>query len=187
MSLSVRKPNEDDLREAASELRSGSASAFQYLYKLYSQNVYRFCFRMIGDSVIAQDAFQETFMKVYEHHTEFKGDNFAAWLFTIARRVCLNHLRSKKDYVIFDEEEHGSITINPVSDIGMQLCVNNALMLLPLQLREAAILREYEGYSYREIATIVGIDISLAKVRVHRARLLLRKLLAPVMQEWYES
>lgn len=187
MSLSVRKPNEDDLREAADELRSGSAVAFQFLYKEYSQSVYRFCFRMVGDSVAAQDAFQETFMKVYEHHQEFRGNNFAAWLFTIARRVCLNHLRAKKDHAIFDEEEHGSNSLLPVNDIGMQLCVNNALMLLPLQLREAAILREYEGYSYQEIALIVGIDISLAKVRVHRARLLLRKLLAPVMQEWYES
>lgn len=187
MSLSIRKPNEDELRAAADELRSGSAVAFQILYKQYSQSVYRFCLRMLGDSAGAQDAFQETFMKVYEHHTEFRGDHFPAWLFTIARRVCLNHIRSVKDHDIFDEEAHGSVSSNNSRDVGMQICVHNALMHLPLQLREAAILREYEGYSYQEIAEIVGIDISLAKVRVHRARLLLRKLLAPVMQEWYES
>jgi RNA polymerase sigma-70 factor (ECF subfamily) len=187
MSLSVRKPNEDELRAAADDLRSGSAAAFQVLYKQYSHSVYRFCLRMLGDSAIAQDAFQETFMKVYEHHAEFRGDHFPSWLFTIARRVCLNHLRSVKDHDIFDEEAHSSAPIQSTSDVGIQMYVHNALINLPLQLREAVILREYEGYSYQEIATIVGIDISLAKVRVHRARLILRKLLAPVMQEWYES
>ncbi len=187
MSLSVRKPNEDELRAAADELRSGSTAAFQILYKQYSPSVYRFCLRMLGDSAAAQDAFQETFMKVFEHHSEFRGDHFPAWLFTIARRVCLNHLRSMKEHDMFDEEAHSSAPMITSTDVGMQMCVNNALMHLPLQLREAAILREYEGYSYQEIASIVGIDISLAKVRVHRARLLLRKLLAPVMQEWYES
>jgi RNA polymerase sigma-70 factor (ECF subfamily) len=53
-------------------------------------------------------------------------------------------------------------------------------------LKEALILREYEGYSYQEIADIIGSDLSLAKVRVHRARLLLRKILAPVMEEQYD-
>ncbi|HCN05844.1 MAG TPA: RNA polymerase subunit sigma, partial [Bacteroidetes bacterium] len=47
--------------------------------------------------------------------------------------------------------------------------------------REALVLREYEGHSYQEIAALVGIDLSLAKVRVYRARLLMRKLLAGVV------
>jgi RNA polymerase sigma-70 factor (ECF subfamily) len=59
-------------------------------------------------------------------------------------------------------------------------------MNLPVSLREAIILREYQECSYQEIAEIVGIDLSLAKVRVHRARLILRKTLEPIAKEIYE-
>ena len=187
MSLAPRKPSEEELLEATRGFRSGSSTAFQVLYRYHSQSVYRFCLRMVGDQNSAQDAFQETFIKVFEHHAEFRGDHFPAWLFMIARRVCLNHLRSLKKHDEYDEELHGE-TIQPrETDVGMKNCIEKALMMLPVQLREAAILREYEGYSYQEIASIVGIDLSLAKVRVHRARLLLKKILAPVVHEWYES
>jgi RNA polymerase sigma-70 factor (ECF subfamily) len=54
-------------------------------------------------------------------------------------------------------------------------------------LKEALLLREYEGYSYQEIAEILGIDLSLAKVRVHRARVQLRKILTPIVKEINES
>ncbi|MBK9246844.1 MAG: RNA polymerase sigma factor [Ignavibacteria bacterium] len=187
MSTAPRKPSEEELQDATQGFRNGSSSAFQMLYRYHSQSVYRFCLRMVGEQNTAQDAFQETFIKVFEHRSEFRGDHFPAWLFIIARRVCLNHLRSQKKHDEFDEEIHGEVTYMRESDFGMKMCVEKALLMLPVQLREAAILREYEGYSYQEIASIVGIDLSLAKVRVHRARLLLKKILAPVVQEWYES
>jgi RNA polymerase sigma-70 factor (ECF subfamily) len=55
--------------------------------------------------------------------------------------------------------------------------------MLPLSLREAIILRDIEGHSYADIADIVGIDLSLAKVRVFRARLILRRILSPIVTE----
>ena len=61
------------------------------------------------------------------------------------------------------------------------------MLFRSLALREALILREYEECSYQEIAEILSIDLSLAKVRVHRARLLLKKLLKPIEKEYYES
>ncbi|MES2767047.1 MAG: RNA polymerase sigma factor [Bacteroidota bacterium] len=178
--------DDDELKRAAEGLRAGSAEAFHLLYGKYQQSVYRFCLRMIGDEAAAKDAFQETFLKVYEHRAEFKGNNFSAWLFTISRHVCLNSLRSLKRFDTFSEEIHTE-EIAERGDLGMQMYIQRALALLPIPLREAIILREYEGYSYQEIADIVGVDLSLAKVRVHRARIILRRLLAPLVKENNES
>ena len=69
----------------------------------------------------------------------------------------------------------------------MKEAVSDAIALLPVSLREALILREYEEYSYQEIAEILNIYISLAKVRIFRARGILRKILTPIHKEIYES
>jgi RNA polymerase sigma-70 factor (ECF subfamily) len=168
------------------ELRRGSAEAFKILYKKYNRKVYRFCLRMLGDSMLADDAFQETFIKVYEHRKDFRGKNFSAWLFTIARRTCLNIIRTRKDHESFDEFFYKPAKQRQ-SDVGMKDVIDEAIATLPVPLREALILREYEECTYQEIADISGIQLSLAKVRVHRAREILRKLLAPIKQELHES
>jgi RNA polymerase sigma-70 factor, ECF subfamily len=179
---------EDEIEQAAKDLRKGSAEAFHMLYKRYKQKVYRFCLRMLGDEDSANDAFQETFIKVFEHSRDFRGSNFAAWLFTIARHTCLNVIRTKKENEIFNEDYHFDFNQSERNeDLGIKDVIQRAISILPVPLREALILREYEEYSYQEIAEILAIDLSLAKVRVHRARIILRKLLTPLKQELYES
>ena len=179
-------PDEEDLSTTAEAFRKGSAEAFHILYRKYHQKVYRFCLRMLGEEPLAKDAFQDTFIRVYENRKSFHGSNFAAWLFTIARHTCLNFIRARKDYDKLDEEVHGSVQYIR-SDVGLQNSISKAISMLPLALREALVLREYEEYSYQEIADILSIDLSLAKVRVHRGRLLLRKMLEPVVKELNES
>ena len=178
--------NPEELREAMEDLRRGSAEAFKLLYSKYNRKVYRFCLRMMGDDVLAEDAFQETFIKVFEHRREFQGKNFAALLFTIARRTCLNIIRTKKDMDSFDEFFYEPPRENR-TDVAMKEVIEQAIGTLPVPLREAFLLREYEECSYKEIADILDIQLSLAKVRVHRAREILRKLLAPIKQELHES
>jgi RNA polymerase sigma-70 factor, ECF subfamily len=182
----LKNMNEIDEAKVTEDLRKGSAEAFQILYRKYHNKVYRFCLRMLGTEAAAKDAFQETFIKVYDHRHEFRGDNFGAWLFTIARRVCLNALRTKKEFESFEEVFY-NVGYENHSDVGVRDQINKAIALLPVQLREAFILRDYNECSYQEIAGILGIDLSLAKVRVHRARMFLRKILNPVHKELYES
>jgi RNA polymerase sigma-70 factor (ECF subfamily) len=183
-----KRTNIDDseLKQAGEELKRGSAEAFHLLYKQYNQKVYRFCLRMLGDEDTAKDAFQEIFIKVYEHRTDFRGENFAAWLFTISRHTCYNAIRMAKDHEQLEEAEHISAKEN-LSDVGLKDVIQKTLDTLPLQLREALILREYEDLSYQQIAEVLGIEISLAKIRVFRAREIMRKLLTPLKQELYES
>jgi RNA polymerase sigma-70 factor, ECF subfamily len=173
-------------RQAWENLRKGSAEAFQILYKKYNQRIYRFCLKMLGDTFTAQDAFQETFISVYEHRRDFRGKNFAAWIYQISRRTCLNIIRSKREHESYNEELHSNEQ-HSSTDVGLKSHIDYALSQLPLGMREAFILREYEDSSYQDIAEILSIDLSLAKVRVHRARLILKKVLQPLVKEYYES
>lgn len=178
------RKNSIELRQAAEDLRRGSAEAFHLLYQEYSQQIYRFCLRMLGKKEYAQDAFQETFIKVFENRTTFRGDNFSAWLYTIARHVCLNMIRLDRNFEKLPDNTLSFAYIN-ISDVGLNNFVQKAILQLPISFREALILREYGENSYEEIAEILGIGVSLAKIRVHRARILLKKLLEPIAKEYY--
>lgn len=163
--------------------RGGDRQAFRALYDRYEQQIYRFCRHMVSDDDLAGDAFQETFIRAYENRTSLRTTNIQSWLYAIARRVCLNLLRSKrKGHEAFDETYHGEQE-EAKSDILLREHLDRALAKLPITLKEALILRDVEGHSYREIADIVGIDLSLAKVRVYRARLHMRRLLSTVVPE----
>ena len=183
-----KRTNIDDteIKLAGEELKRGSAEAFHLLYNQYNQKVYRFCLRMLGNEDAAKDAFQDIFIKVYEHRTDFRGENFAAWLFTISRHTCYNMIRMSKDHDQLEEAHHLSAKESQ-SDVGLQDCIQKALDTLPIALKEAIVLREYQDLSYQEIAEVMGIEVSLAKVRVFRAREIMRKILTPIKQELYES
>ena len=180
------KYNEKQIKKAVSNLKEGSAEAFHILYTKYHNKIYRYCLRMLGDEAQAKDAFQETFIRVYENRDKFQGKNFSAWLFTIARHTCLNVLRAKRPHDTFDETFHAKEENKPV-DVGLKKQIEQAVTMLPEDLREAFVLREYNEYSYKEIAEILDIELSLAKVRVYRARVILRKLLKPIRKEIHES
>lgn len=174
----------DELRKAAEGFKRGSAEAFHILYNEYNQKIYRFCLRMLGSPELAKDAFQDTFIKVFENRMTLRGQNFSAWLFKIARNVCLNAIRKNK---YFEDVPTNSLSYSYVnnSDFSLNEFVQKAVLLLPVSFREALLLREYEEHTYEEIAEILGISVVLAKVRVHRARLLLKRLLEPIAKEYY--
>jgi RNA polymerase sigma-70 factor (ECF subfamily) len=174
-----------ELNEIAENLRKGSAEAFQILYHKYHNKVYRYCLRMLGSEALAKDAFQETFAKVYEKRESFNGNNFAGWLFTIARNTCYNSMRTNKVHSEFDESFYSQKSNNSV-DYGLRKALEQAINSLPASLKEAFILREYDDFAYNEIATMLNIDLSLAKIRVFRARKQLRLILEPIMKELNE-
>ncbi len=178
--------SDEELKSAATDMKEGSVQAFRVLYNAYGQKVYRYCLRLLGDVELANDAFQETFLKVYENRDYFKGDNFAAWLFTIARNTCISQIRTRKDFEQIAEGQLSSESI-VTEDFGLKNEIKNAINKLPLLLKEAIVLREYQDCTYQEIAEILQIDVSLAKVRVYRARIILKKLLKPIVRELNES
>jgi RNA polymerase sigma-70 factor (ECF subfamily) len=186
MEINKKHINPERIREAAIEFSKGSTVAFSFLYSIFNRPIYRFCKRILSDEQTAKDAFQETFVRIYEHRASFNGNNFESWLFTTARNTCINYIRKRKRLISLGEQDYG-YTPSKYMKIGIREHIDEMLSRLPLSLKEAIVLRDMQDMTYKDISEVLGIDLSLAKVRVHRARLKLKELLEPLMRELYES
>lgn len=186
MEINKKHINPERIREAAIEFSKGSTVAFSFLYSIFNRPIYRFCKRILSDEQTAKDAFQETFVRIYEHRASFNGNNFESWLFTTARNTCINYIRKRKRLISLGEQDYG-YTPSKYMKIGIREHIDEMLSKLPLSLKEAIVLRDMQDMTYKDISEVLGIDLSLAKVRVHRARLKLKELLEPLMRELYES
>ncbi|HET6510881.1 MAG TPA: sigma-70 family RNA polymerase sigma factor [Candidatus Kapabacteria bacterium] len=171
--------------------QAGDERAYAELYVRRKSEVYTFCLRMLGgDADAASDAFQEVFIKVYEKGDTFRdGTNVMGWLYMIARNTCLNVYRAKKPNDTL--ENHQSLmssdrTLAP--EFGQEQSflrdmLEKAIASLPEEFREPFILREFDGFSYSEIAEMTGTTLAITKVRIHRAKQKMREILRPYLHE----
>ncbi len=171
------------LKEDIHLLQQGDMDAMERIYKKFQQSVYSFCIRMMGNQYEAKDAIQEVFLRVIEYRESAPVEHFPAWLFKVTRTVCLNLLRKRRAHEEYNDEIYTVSTFGKERDFSLIEVIEQALQQLPPSLREIVILREYDGYSYQEISALLDIELSLVKVRIHRARLSLRKILEPIAGE----
>jgi RNA polymerase sigma-70 factor (ECF subfamily) len=170
---------------------TGDERAFAELYTRYKGEIYTFCLRMLGgNSAEAGDAFQETFIKVYEKRDTFRyGENVRGWLYMIARNVALNVYRSKPPEETIEYHQNLHQTDRRLSpefsgeQNSLREALEEAIAKLPMEFREPFILREFDGLGYQEISDITATSISVTKVRIHRAKQRLRKMLAPIITD----
>jgi RNA polymerase sigma-70 factor (ECF subfamily) len=187
---SLNEMSDEELFTKIREERS--ESAFNALYKRYDKRLYAYCLRATGSHDAAKDAFQAVMSVVFEKRESFTGGNYAAWLFTIARHHVMKvSKRQQRDLTQNKPIEHdgedtlpeSSSSVNEHHDFLLQQALDRAIAQLPEDLREAFELKQYDGLQHEEIAQTLGITVSLAKVRVFRAKQLLRQLLAPFIKE----
>jgi len=132
----------------------------------------------------AQDMVQEAYLRAFKFLDTFQGVDARAWLLTIVRNVCytwLQKTRAQEKTTIFDEEIHSgdSDSLNPATlalQSADQDLIRYALDQLPTEFREVVVLRELEGFSYREIAEIANIPTGTVMSRLARARDRLKQL-----------
>ena len=175
---SVERTDDELMRRVA----RGDDAAFRALYGRYRKQLFLYCYRMLNDREAAKDALQEVFVKVHENVAKYKpGTNFAGWVHTIARNLCLNMQRSRRDQVDFDETALYGVDDRQTEDhdVFLREKLAEEVAALPEIYREAVILREYEGYSYKEIATITDQPMSTVKFRIFKGREMLRLRLGP--------
>jgi RNA polymerase sigma-70 factor (ECF subfamily) len=135
----------------------------------------------------AQDVTQEACMRAFRFFDGYHGGNMRAWLLTIVRNTCytwLHQNRTAQPAVEFDEEIH-SAEISGSADPEIQALASaaketlrRALEDLPDVYREALVLRELEGMSYREIADIMSVSMGTVMSRIARGRTRLRESLS---------
>jgi RNA polymerase sigma factor (sigma-70 family) len=167
------------VRENASE------QAFRTLYRRYDKRLFAYCLRAMQTREAAEDVFQSVMTLVFEKRQSFSGGSFAAWLFTIARNQTLNHKQKQRittdiDDIAYSMSDEGDRT---GEDVLLSDALKQAIATLPEDYREALELKHFDGFAYEEIAQMLNISLSLAKVRVFRAKKMLQESLAPYLRE----
>jgi RNA polymerase sigma factor (sigma-70 family) len=133
----------------------------------------------------AEDMVQEAYLRAFKFFNDFHGVDSRAWLLTIVRNTCYTWLQQNRTHettMTFDEEIHSADcdTSNPATLVlqsADQQILRQALDELPVEFREVVVLRDLEGFSYKEIADIANIPAGTVMSRLSRARERLKQLL----------
>lgn len=154
--------------------KSTAEGAFAEFYSRYSQYVWAFCLKIIGNTDEASDVFQDSFTKFYNIASEGRiTSNPKAYLLSIVRTTCFNYKRDHKKFVIIDDLNAIPDTFstqNTYLDNEQSEIIKQAIDALPQDQKEVMVLRLYQGCSYSEIADIIGEPLSIVKNRLYRAR-----------------
>ncbi|MGI6620694.1 MAG: sigma-70 family RNA polymerase sigma factor [Bacillota bacterium] len=183
--------NEEALVERASR---GDLSAFEALVRAYETKLYNVALRMVSDSEDAMDIVQEVFLKAYQALPGFRGDSkFSTWIYRICMNASLDHLRRRKKAQVYsldapvefsDSEVQRQVEdpVDSTEDLVEAKFLGEKLFAILDDLephyRAVLILCDVQGYSYQEIAEILDTSLGTVKSRIHRARNILRKLIA---------
>jgi RNA polymerase sigma-70 factor (ECF subfamily) len=153
---------------------------------------------MLQNEADAEDAAQEAFLKAFRNLDKFRGEaKFSTWLISITLNEARSRLRHKKTAKTdsLDELNEGGhvspallrdwreIPSEAVERQEVRLLLQNAITDLPPIYREVFVLRDMEDLSVNQSAEALGISVAAAKVRLHRARLMLQKRLAPELKQ----
>ena len=177
-------------------LQANEDAAYDELVRTYNASIFHVAYRMLGESADAADVVQEIFLKVFRNISGFKGQSaLRTWVFRIAFSEILNRLRwwkrrRRSSTVSLDDDPNGHgyhvSDSKPTPEQILQskeqdLAIQQALGSLSSDHRSIIVLRDIEGFSYGEIADVLGISIGTVKSRIARARGDLRKSLMPYL------
>ena len=166
----------------------GDQAAFGEIYKRFGGMVYTLCFRMSGGRAEAEDLSQEIFLRIHRHLGRFNGrSSLKTWVYRITLNYCRSKLGRKRyrEAPLAEEVEEGGVVLADerrdaldhalARDAARSLA--QALPSVKAKYREAVILRDLEGLSYEEIATVLGTRIGTVRSRISRGREQLRRVL----------
>lgn len=158
---------------------------FSKLYRTYARDVHRFVLFLSGDPALADDIVSETFIRVWKARARVDLTTVKAYLLTIARNLYLQHRRHAQRTAELDEQMADSRPgPHQRADARDELrAVMASLQHLPEVDRAALLMRTDGVMSYDDIARALGITVSAAKVKVHRARQKLAVARRPPMPE----
>jgi RNA polymerase sigma-70 factor, ECF subfamily len=191
---------DDPDRDFVQRARSGDYAAFESLVAKYQQRVYRLGMRIVRQSQDAEEVVQQTFLSMIEHLDGFRQESgFATWLMRIATNHALALVRrrvSHRTVSLADSSEDNQSVPRPefvaewrqppeeiAADREMRQLVTRVLDNIDLKYSLVFVLRDLEGFSTEETADILHISENNVKVRLLRARLMLRERLTRLFGE----
>ena len=163
--------------------RSGDQSAISKLIERHKRRVRDYIYMMVKDNDVADDIFQETFIKVIRVIDEGRyTDNgkFLSWVLRIAHNQVIDHFRAQKQngYNVLGSLRFAEKTIeDELISSQIESDVRNLIELLPEEQREVVMMRYYSGMSFKEIAEQTGVSINTALGRMRYALINLRRMI----------
>ncbi|MEW6411041.1 MAG: sigma-70 family RNA polymerase sigma factor [Candidatus Zixiibacteriota bacterium] len=192
-------------KELVAKAQAGDFQAFEALINANKGKIYALALKMTANPQDAEDIVQETLIKAIDNIEQFRGESsFGTWLYSIALNQSRAHLAKQKqtdlkpieDYLptrSADEmHNHGGHKLfdwrdphKVLEDDELRKMIDEAIAALPVQYREAFLLRYYEELSIKEIAKIINESVASTKSRVLRARLAVRDQLSRTLEARY--
>jgi len=183
MGTTMKNDQQPDEEAIIRQCLDGDKDSYSVLVDRYKAMAYNVTYRMVGDEDTAKDLAQESFIAAYAGLDRFRfGSKFSSWLYSIILNKCRDHLRLVKDTVSTDDlaevmPDKGISPEQAASAHQSSDVLQRALDALPPEYREVLILKHIEELDYQEIAAITGAGIPALKVRAHRGREMLKKIL----------
>jgi RNA polymerase sigma-70 factor (ECF subfamily) len=163
--------------------KEGDLMAYRLLYERYEQPFLRTATRMLGRQQEAEDAVQDTFLKLHRGIQHYKsGSRFSTYFFRILINSCYDILR-KRGPEQDGEFDPGGISYHPPYETGLRTSIEDAISSLPERMRTCFNLFAVEELRMDEIAMILQINIGTVKASIHRARMKLRSWLSDSLKE----
>ena len=182
----LKKLSDDRLVSAFSD---GNNQAFDILLERHKDRVFNYIYNMVKDTDLANDIFQETFVKAITtiKQGRYNADGkFASWISRIAHNAVIDHFRQEKsqgtistdetDYDILNRRELAEDTIEDlIIDKSIRNDIRSLIQALPAEQRQVLVMRYYNNLSFKEIAEKTGVSINTALGRMRYAILNLRR------------
>jgi|YNPNPStandDraft_1061719.scaffolds.fasta_scaffold46351_2 RNA polymerase sigma-70 factor (ECF subfamily) len=161
--------------------QQGDREAWGHLLRLCREPVFRLAYRFTGHRDDAEDLTQEICVKVFEQIGSFRGESsFATWIYRLAVNTCLNFQRDAKPVASLESLDGLEDATSPETvweQRELQRQIETAIASLPSPLKTAFILVVMEGMAYRDAAEVLHLSVEALRMRVSRARQILREQL----------
>lgn len=169
-------------KDRVARAKAGDTAAFEQLYRANAGRIYALCLRMAGNTADAEDLTQDVFVRAWQKLASFRGDSaFSTWLHRLAVNLVLTERRTanrRNARVMVTDELESFDRGQSAPPPGIRMDLEQGIAALPDGARKVFILHDIEGYKHGEIASMMGLATGTTKAQLHRARKLLREVLA---------
>lgn len=171
---------ESEASAIARGLRQRDPDLLDRLIEQYQHRLLRYLVYLVGNRELAEDLFQETWIRVLERGYQYDGKHeFSTWLYAVARNLSIDYLRRKSPVSLdglMDNEEHAPLELADPRPLAWEVAaeheqaerISAALVSIPAGYRETVVLRFQEGLALEEIATVTGVRLGTVKSRLYR-------------------
>jgi RNA polymerase sigma-70 factor (ECF subfamily) len=171
---------ESDASVIARGLRRRDPDLLDRLIEQYQHRLLRYLVYLVGNRELAEDLFQETWIRVLERGHQYDGKHeFSTWLYTVARNLTIDYLRKKNPISLnglMEDEDHAPLEPADTRPMAWEVVhqheqaerISAALINIPAEYRETLVLRFQEGLALEEIGTVTGAPLGTVKSRLYR-------------------